>query len=269
MKRLASIGAGKMAEAIISGILKQDMIPSSQVYALNKGDLEQLEYLTRTYEIHTSEDYDYVVTGSDVVLLAVKPKDAKEVLLAMKPYLKDDVVIISVMAGVSTQQIETLIEKEVAVIRVMPNTSAMIGLSASALSFGQYADETAMKKAEAIFQAVGITERIEEDQMHAITALSGSGPAYFYYMVEAMLKEANALGISEQTAIKFVNQTILGASHMLIETNEKPEMLRKHITSPNGTTEQGIKALDDAGVKETIQKAVRQAYQRSIELSRT
>ncbi|PXW89830.1 pyrroline-5-carboxylate reductase [Streptohalobacillus salinus] len=266
--KIAFIGAGQMAEAIISGLVEKEEVQAQAIYATNKHDPEQLQRLTDTYGIKTSEDVKEAVSESDVVIIAVKPKDKDAALSEIKALLPQSTLVISVMAGVPTATIEAQLNAGVKVIRTMPNTSAKIGLGATALARGRFADDASIDTAAFIFNAVGITEEIAEKDMHAITAVSGSGPAYFYYMVEAMMEEAVALGLSETVSEAFIYQTILGASHMLQEIDLPPAVLRENITSPNGTTEAGLKALDQLKVKQAIRQAVKAAHDRSITLGK-
>jgi len=266
--KIAFIGAGQMAEAIISGLVEKERVQAQAIFATNKHDPEQLQRLTATYGIKTSDDVKEALTASDVVIIAVKPKDKAAALAEIKTSLPQSTLVISVMAGVTTAAIEEQLNQGVKVIRTMPNTSAKIGRSATALSRGRFADDAAIATAAFIFNAVGITEEIDEKDMHAITAVSGSGPAYFYYMVEAMMEEAVALGLSETVSEAFIYQTILGASHMLHETDVSPAELRKNITSPNGTTAAGLNTLDQLDVKQAIRQAVKAAHNRSIALGK-
>ena len=267
MKKITFIGAGQMAEAIISGILNKGTFTPAAIYATNKGNPDQLRYLKATYDINTSEKTQAVVAESDVIVLAVKPKDKTEAITSIKPYIKRDALVISVMAGVETATIEGLLSQPVKVIRVMPNTSAKVGLSATGLSRGTFADDEAVRLATTIFESIGSVVEVDEQDLHAVTAVSGSGPAYFYYMVEAMLEEGVALGLSEATAKDLVTQTISGAAKMLATSDVSPALLRKNITSPNGTTERAILTFDQHEMKTAIKKGVHGAYERSIELS--
>lgn len=267
MKKITFIGAGQMAEAIISGVLNKGTFTPEAIYATNKGNPDQLTYLTETYDINTSEQTQAVVTESDVIVLAVKPKDKTEAITSINPYVKRDATVISVMAGVETKAIEALLTQPIKVIRVMPNTSAKVGLSATGLSRGTFADDVAVQVATTIFEAIGSVVEVEEQDLHTVTAVSGSGPAYFYYMVEAMVEEGIALGLSEETTQDLVTQTISGAAKMLETSDLSPATLRKNITSPNGTTERAILTFDQCEMKAAIKKGVRGAYERSIELS--
>lgn len=267
MKKIAFIGAGQMAEAIISGVLSKGILSPEAVYATNRKNPDQLTYLTDTYQINTSDNLKLVVEESDVIILAVKPKDKTEAILSIKPYIKPEAIIISVMAGVETSEIEKTLEQPQRVIRVMPNTSAKIGLSATGLSRGRYADDESVKHAMTLFQAIGTVIEVEEQDMHAVTAVSGSGPAYIYYLVEAMLEEGHALGLTGEVTKQLVTQTVLGAANMLEISSLTPSTLRKNITSPNGTTERAIQTFDQLNVKESIRQGIRGAYERSVELS--
>lgn len=267
MKKITFIGAGQMAEAIISGVLNKGLFKPEAIYATNKGNPNQLAYLTTTYDINTSEKITDVLEESDVIVIAVKPKDKTEAITSIDPYIKEEAIVISVMAGVETATIESLLTNPMKVIRVMPNTSAKVGLSATGLSRGTFADDEAVRIATSIFEAIGSVVEVQEQDLHAVTAVSGSGPAYFYYMVEAMLEEGVALGLSEETTKDLVTETIKGAAKMLDTSDLSPAVLRKNITSPNGTTERAILTFDQCEMKTAIKKGVRGAHRRSVELS--
>jgi len=174
--------------------------------------------------------------------------------------------LISVVAGVTCEKIESYLQKDIAVIRVMPNISCAIGESATAVSRGKYATERHLNTACTLFEALGEVVVVDEANMDIITGLSGSGPAYFYYMVELMEKTAIAAGLSEEVAKKLLLQTLYGAAKMLRDSNEDPSSLRKKVTSPEGTTKAALEVFQAMGLEETVQKAVIKAAARSREL---
>ncbi|WP_062198455.1 pyrroline-5-carboxylate reductase [Massilibacterium senegalense] len=266
-KKIAFYGAGAMAEAIISGIVKSELIPSTNILAINRSNKDRLTYLEEIYHIQTSQNLQDLQSAT-IIFLAMKPKDVHKALLPLQQFLHNDALIISVAAGISCAQIEQACQKQVAVIRSMPNTSATLGLSATGIARGMYASDTHVQTAKTLLQTIGIVEEVEEDQLHVITGLSGSGPAYFYYVVEAMEVAAIQLGLPENLAHDFAVQTILGSASMLKETQKPAPLLRKEVTSPNGTTEAGIRTLDEYHVKEAIQQCVKNATKRSIELGK-
>jgi pyrroline-5-carboxylate reductase len=208
------------------------------------------------------------VKEADIVIFAMKPKDATEGITSVAPAIDEHQLIISVLAGVATETIVSLIGKNVAVVRAMPNTSAAIGHSATALALGRYANEKHLSVAKELFRTVGIVTVVPEEDLHAVTALSGSGPAYVYYLVEAMEKTANEIGLDRSVAKELILQTIIGAAQMLKATNKHPCTLRKEVTSPGGTTEAGIEVLERYRYQEAVIACIKRATKRSEELGK-
>lgn len=268
MKKIAFIGAGSMAEAIIVGMLRKQLVASEQIYVTNKSDIERLKNLKRTYDVITDVDKARVIKDANIVILSMKPQDVEEAVTDIKPFLTDDQLVISVIAGVSTERIQQLLEKEVPIIRAMPNTSASIGLSGTAISSGSLATTKHIEVAKQLFDTIGLTVIVDEKDMHIVTAISGSGPAYIYYLVEAMEEAAVAAGCDSKIANDLIVQMIKGASEMLKTSNKSAKQLREEITSPAGTTEAGLKTLATYNFQEALQACVNSARERSIELGK-
>ncbi|WP_117167973.1 pyrroline-5-carboxylate reductase [Paraliobacillus sediminis] len=266
--KIAFIGAGSMAEALIAGIIKSKVLESTQIVVTNRANEVRLKDLSNLYNVQTTHEIKSAVESADAIFLAMKPKDVSGALAEIKPFLSDEQVIISVLAGIPSQFITENLGLNLSVIRAMPNTSATIGYSATALTGGSFVRQEQMNLVTELFETVGTVTIVEEEQMHVVTAISGSGPAYFYYIVEAMEKAAQDGGLDQQHAKELINQTILGAAQMLQQAEEDPVTLRKRITSPGGTTESGIKALDKHEVNKAFEAAVKQAAQRSEELGK-
>ncbi|ART77056.1 pyrroline-5-carboxylate reductase [Sutcliffiella horikoshii] len=264
--KIAFIGAGSMAEAIIAGLLKQGICAKEDITVTNKQDQQRLESLKDKYGVTIMENKEAAVKGANVIFLAMKPKDAKDGIQAIKSYVTKEQLIVSVLAGISTDVIQDLFEQELRVIRSMPNTSAAIGLSATAIAKGSLATESDLTLVQSLFSAIGLCTIVEEDQLHAVTGVSGSGPAYIYYIAEAMEKAALAQGLDTEVAKKLVSQTLLGAAHMLQETDKDAEVLRREVTSPGGTTQRGISVLDDWKVSEAFENCIKGATERSREM---
>ncbi|MGD6781481.1 pyrroline-5-carboxylate reductase [Sutcliffiella horikoshii] len=264
--KIAFIGAGSMAEAIIAGLLKQEICTKENIRVTNKQDQHRLESLKNKYGVTIMENKEVAVKDADVIFLAMKPKDAKDGIQAIKSYVTKEQLIVSVLAGISTEVIQDLFEQELRVIRSMPNTSAAIGLSATAIAKGSFATESDLALVQSLFSAIGLCTIVEEDQLHAVTGVSGSGPAYIYYIAEAMEKAALAQGLDTEVAKKLVSQTLIGAAHMLQETDKDAEVLRREVTSPGGTTQRGISVLDDWKVSEAFQNCIKGATERSREM---
>ncbi|WP_404428521.1 pyrroline-5-carboxylate reductase [Sutcliffiella horikoshii] len=264
--KIAFIGAGSMAEAIITGLLKQEICTKENIRVTNKQDQQRLESLKNKYGVTIMENKEAAVKDANVIFLAMKPKDAKDGIQAIKSYVTKEQLIVSVLAGISTEVIQDLFEQELRVIRSMPNTSAAIGLSATAIAKGSFATESDLALVQSLFSAIGLCTIVEEDQLHAVTGVSGSGPAYIYYIAEAMEKAALAQGLDIDVAKKLVSQTLMGAAHMLQETDKDAEVLRKEVTSPGGTTQRGISLLDERKVSEAFESCIEGATERSREM---
>jgi len=265
-KNVAFLGAGSMAEAIISGIVHSEIMQSSQILVTNRGNTGRLNYLEKKYGVRAVEDKEELVQEADILILAAKPHDIQSSILEIQPYLRPDQLLISVAAGVETENIEYWSGLEMSVIRAMPNTSAQIGFSATAIAPGKYAKEKHIQESMNLLNTIGTTTVIKEADMHVATAIAGSGPAFIYYMVEAMQIAAEEFGLDAKIARELLTQTVLGAGKMLKESGDTPEGLREKITSPNGTTEAGIKTLDSHYFKRIMMDSIESAKKRSIEL---
>jgi pyrroline-5-carboxylate reductase len=264
-RSIAFIGAGSMAEALIAGMTKTFCHPT-QIVVTNRQNRARLEELKRTYGVHAAQDAQRAVQHADIVILAMKPKDVAEAMAAVAPAIRPNQLILSLLAGVTTETIEQLARRDVAVVRAMPNTSAAVGLSATAIAGGRFASEQHLETAKQLFETVGIVTIVPERDLHAVTGLSGSGPAYVYYLVEAMEKAAADIGLERDVAKTLILQTIIGAAEMLKASDKHPSVLRREVTSPGGTTEAGIKMLEQYRFQEAIAACIRRATARSEEL---
>jgi pyrroline-5-carboxylate reductase len=262
------IGAGAMAEAILEGLLKRREITSSQVSMVNRGDRDRMSTLVKRYGLEAAKQTIDHVALADVVILAVKPKDAEEALTFWQNRLRPGQLLISVVAGITTQTIEEFVHNRVAVVRAMPNTSCAVGLSATALCGGRAVTEQQFAMAERIFMSVGSVVRVDESAMDAVTGLSGSGPAYIYYMAEALQTAGMHAGLPAETARQLTVQTLLGAAHMLMESGKEAEQLRREVTSPGGTTMAGLEVLRRFDVAEAMKMAVLRAKERAGEMGK-
>lgn len=269
MKKLVFIGSGSMAEAMIAGILKASIVEKQYIYVTNKQDKARLLYMKEIYGIKTSYDQNELFEGADVIILAMKPKDVKDALTVIRPYLTEKQLVLSVIAGVMTETIEETLHKAIPVIRTMPNTSAKIGYSATAIAKGKYVHEEHLNIAVELLQTIGTTKVLAEKDMHTVTAVSGSGPAFIYYFIEAMTKAALKAGMDQQTADELIIQTIIGAGKMLEQSGDSPEILRKNITSQGGTTEAGLTALIQNNFENIIIDCIQSARNRSLDLAET
>ena len=264
--KLGFLGGGAMAEALIAGILKKELLPSSQITVSDLSN-PRLTYLQEKYSVVVSDNNRDLVTAADIVILAVKPFVVEKILLEVKNLFIQNKMIISIAAGLTTAYVEELIAVPVPVVRVMPNTPALIGAGISAVASGKYADQQAEEKAVAVFSAVGKTVLLQESLMDSVTGLSGSGPAYIYLILEALSDAGVRMGLPRDVATLLSAQTMIGAAGMVMETGEHVAVLKERVTTPGGTTVAGLFSLEEAGVRAALMKAVEAATVRSRELS--
>lgn len=266
MQKIVFAGAGSMAEAIIQGWVKEGVVSPSTIYVMNKSNEAKLQSLATNFGVNIITNRADILPEADLLILAMKPKDVVNGMKDISPYLKDDCAILSIVAGTSIEKIHNLLGNR-PVARVMPNTSATIGMSASGITFS---DETP-KRLKATFmtmlEAVGIVFEVQEDELHAITALSGSGPAYLYYLIEAFEQATLKYGLPRETIRALAVQTMAGAAEMLKQSDEEPSELRRKVTSPGGTTAAGIHALETHHFKDAIESCIDEAAKRSEELA--
>ena len=263
--KVVFVGAGNMAEAIVSGMLAESFCAPEKIVMTDIRP-ERLTDLENEYGVTVSTD-NSVVKNAEMVVLAVKPQVLPEVLKDLAADLRPETLIISIAAGISTAKIESTLGGERRVVRVMPNTPALVGQGASALAAGSNADEADLEVTEAILQCVGLAVRVEETDMDAVTALSGSGPAYVFYLLEGMLAASEKMGLDEETARWLALKTVEGAARLMTDSGETAEALRQKVTSKGGTTEAAVRLLDKAGVKKAVVKAILAARKKSVELS--
>ena len=265
-KRLFFLGAGSMSEAILKGLLATATIPAEQVTVCNRQHYARLHELRDQYGALPSYDKLVDIAQAEIIVLAVKPFDVANALTEVRERLRPDQLVISVAAGVATETIEALLPSPLPIVRAMPNTSSFVQESATAICGGRWATSEALALARELFAAIGTVVTVEEGAMDAVTGLSGSGPAYFYYVAEALLAAGEAVGLPAETSRDLLIQTLYGAARMLRETGKGPGELRRQVTSPNGTTMAGIAALDDAAVAAALRRAVERATARAREM---
>jgi pyrroline-5-carboxylate reductase len=260
------IGAGSIAKTMINGLITKRVVKGEKIWVANKENKERLLEVSKKYHVNCVADTKKVLDNAEAIIIAVKPKDIPDVLKEIKPAISEKQLVISVVAGVTTVTIENYVDKKLRVIRCMPNTSCAVGESATAVAKGRYANQSHLSAACRLFKALGEVVVVDEANMDIVTGLSGSGPAYFYYMVELMEKTAVSAGLSREVAKKLLLQTLYGAAKMLMDTNEDPSSLRKKVTSPEGTTFAAMEVFESMGLENTVNKAVIKAAARSKEL---
>lgn len=265
-QHICFIGAGAMAEAIIAGLLKS-IAAKDNISVINKADMRRLDILEKRFDIHCPEKKERAITCADIVILAVKPADVHEAMRVWGKLLKPEKhLLISVVAGVPAKRLESYMEDGVPVIRAMPNTSSTIGQSATAIAPGRWADAGHLQLTERIFKAIGTVVTLEEEYLNAVTALSGSGPAFVYFFVEALEQAGVTAGLNPDLARKLTVQTLFGAAEMLVAAEEEPKRLRHKVTSPGGTTAAGLDALKSHGFSQAVQAAVLSARDRAKQM---
>lgn len=269
MTRIAVIGGGRIGEALVSGLLVSDWKARDLVIA------EKLEtrarQLTTDYGVRVTDNLRDAVEGADVVVIAVKPGDVDAMLTELSVIQEnsdDDLLLVSLVAGIPTSKMENLLIAGTAVVRVMPNTPMLVGKGASAVCGGRYATPAQLELVEQMLGAVGTVRRVKEAQMDAVTAVSGSGPAYVFLAVEAMIDSGVALGLTRTIAADLAVQTFVGASAMLSESGESPVELRAAVTSPGGATAAGVRVLESEGLRSAFYEAMAAVRDRSAELGK-
>lgn len=265
-KKIVFVGGGNMGEALIAGLLKSGHWKPSQITACDIRP-DQLAQLQLRYKVHASADNRWAVRGASVILLAVKPQHMKHVLEDLGPVIQKDQLVLSIAAGITTAFIEKFLAKGVPVIRIMPNTPALVSQGMAGLARGKSAKDPHERLASSIMATVGQVVTVPEREIDAVTAVSGSGPAYVFYVAEAMKDAAVAMGLAPHVADQLVRQTIQGAGILLAQSHEEPQTLRTRVTSPGGTTEAALKVMEKAKVRAIFKKALLRARSRSIELS--
>ncbi|ADY84103.1 MULTISPECIES: pyrroline-5-carboxylate reductase [Acinetobacter] len=257
------IGGGNMAQALIGGLISRGLPPTRITVS---DPVEQIRQLLQEKEVHVTQDNVAAIKNADVVVLAVKPQVLATVLRPLKGLLSDKLVI-SIIAGAEIQTISNLIDSN-RIVRVMPNTPALVQTGAHGIYANDVVGTSDRELTSQILAATGLTIWVNsEAQIDAVTAVSGSGPAYFFYLMESMIRAGKNLGLDEKVATALTLQTALGAAQMAITSSNTPSELRKNVTSPNGTTQAALEVFDRAQISQNIQSALAAAQKRSQELA--
>lgn len=257
------IGGGNMAQALIGGLISRGLPPTRITVS---DPVEQIRQLLQEKEVHVTQDNVAAIKNADVVVLAIKPQVLATVLRPLKGLLSDKLVI-SIIAGAEIQTISNLIDSN-RIVRVMPNTPALVQTGAHGIYANDVVGTSDRELTSQILAATGLTIWVNsEAQIDAVTAVSGSGPAYFFYLMESMIRAGKNLGLDEKVATALTLQTALGAAQMAITSSNTPSELRKNVTSPNGTTQAALEVFDRAQISQNIQSALAAAQKRSQELA--
>jgi pyrroline-5-carboxylate reductase len=261
-KQVGFVGTGNMGEALMKGLLSRRLCLPDGILCSDVR-VDRLKVIAEMYGVKTTQNNREVVKQSDIIILAVKPQILKQVVGEMAEQLNPSKLVISIAAGVAMESIEFCAKKDVRLIRVMPNICVSVGEGIAAISANKMATPDDQKVAKAIFDSVGKSLFMEEHLLDAVTGLSGSGPAYVFLIIDALADGGVKMGLTKSDALLLASQTVLGSAKMLMETGEHPGRLKDSVTSPGGTTIEGLHALEDGGVRTTLIRAVEAATQRS------
>lgn len=265
-RKIAFIGAGNMGEALLGGLLKSELTPPQNIMATDVRE-HRLEEIRDKWRINATGDNRQAVEFADVIVLCVKPQALAQVLEGIRDVIREEQLIISIIAGITTRTINQFIGKKNPVVRVMPNIPAVVDEAASAVCLGQFAQEIHKEIAMKIFSSVGEVESVPEELMDVVTGLSGSGPAYIYMVIEALTDGGVLMGLPRNIATRLATQTVLGSAKLVRETGVHPAVLKDQVTTPGGTTILAIKELEESGLRPMLIRAVETASKRSRELS--
>jgi pyrroline-5-carboxylate reductase len=261
---IALLGVGKLGEALLSGLLRSGL-PAASVLAAERHP-ERAAEIAERYGVRTPSP-EQATAQADVVLLAVKPQDMRALLTDVAAHVRPGTLVVSMAAGITSALVEELLPEGTHVVRVMTNTPVFVDEAMSAISAGSHATGEHLQVVEDLLSPVGKVVRVPESQQDAVTALSGSGPAYFFFLVEAMIDAGILLGLPRAVAAELIVQTAVGSARMLRESGEHPVLLREAVTSPGGTTIAAIRTMEDHGVRAAMLAAIEAARDRSRELA--
>ncbi len=266
LRRLGIVGTGRIGEAILSGLLRSGWITPDQVMCTDR-DPRRTAFIAETHGVAVSTDNTTALVDCDVILVAVKPQAIGELLDEIGSVLGIHQTVISVAAGITTERFERAFTADVPVVRVMTNTPVLIDEAMSVAAGGSHADDAHVDLAMEILSHVGQVIRMREEHLDAVTALSGSGPAYFFLLAEAMIDAGILLGLPRDVSTQLIVQTMVGSALMLRDSGVHPVELREQVTSPGGTTIAAIRKLESAGVRAAFLDAIEAARDRSVELA--
>lgn len=264
-KRLAILGLGKLGGILLRGFIEGGLVSPSQVRATDKR-LTTASKLAEEFKVELGEDNQLAAEQADIILLCVRPRTVLEVVRNIGPVLREDQLLISVAASVSTGQIEEALPIPVPVVRAMPNTPCSVGCGMTAVCRGRFANETHLSDTTRLFGSVGETITLDEKHFDAVTGLSASGPAFIYIILESLAEAGVKVGLPRDIATLLAAQTTLGAAKVVLETGSHPALLKDAVTTPAGCTIDGIMELEEGKLRVTLIKAVMKATARAREL---
>lgn len=267
MKKIGFIGCGNMSQAMIGGIIKSKTFESKDIIVsdLNKNNLEIME---NKYGVSTTTDNLKVAKESDILILAIKPNLYNIVISQIKDSIKSSVIIVTIAAGKSIESTEMTFGKKIKVVRVMPNTPALVGEGMSSMVPNKLVETEELEEIRKIFESFGKTEIVEEKLMDVVTSVSGSAPAYVYMFIEAMADGAVLDGMPRDKAYKMAAQTVLGSAKMVLETGMHPGQLKDMVCSPGGTTIEAVTILEEKGLRSAVITAMKKCTEKSKKMSK-
>jgi pyrroline-5-carboxylate reductase len=266
-KTIAVLGTGNMGTSLLLGILKAGLTPARKLIGCDINS-EKLQSLEEQWHIRTGLGLREAVAESEIILLCVKPMTIPKVLKEIKPAMRDEHLVISIAAGVRIAFLQEILGRKIGIVRTMPNIASTVDEGATALAYGEFVTDAQKKIAEAIFKAVGETVTVAEEQLDAVTGLSGSGPAYIYMVIEALIDGGVKMGLARDVATRLAIQTVLGSAKLVKSSGLHPAILRDQVTTPGGTAINAIHELESHGLRSMLINAVATATRRSEELSK-
>lgn len=265
---LAVLGAGNIGSALVGGLLRGGDLPPERLRATRRSDAGRARLAERFAGVTVTADNAEAVRGASVVLVSVKPQNASALMEEIRQHLAPGTLVLSTLAGVTTDALAAALKQDLPVVRAMPNTPALVDEGATAIAPGRWAEAAHVDTARAVFEAVGLVEVVPEGLMDAVTGLSGSGPAYVFMVIEGLTDAGVKQGLPRPTAHRLAVQTVLGAARLALETGEHPAILRDQVTTPGGTTIAAVAELEKHGLRTMMIDAVQIATERSAQLSR-
>jgi pyrroline-5-carboxylate reductase len=266
-RTVAILGTGNMGTSLLQGIIKAGLTPAKKIIGCDL-NTEKLQLLEQQWHVRTGVNLREAVSEAEVILLCVKPMTIPKVLKEIKTVMRDEHLVISIAAGVRIAFLQEIIGRKVGIVRTMPNIASTVDEGATAIAYGDNVTETQKRIAEAIFKAVGETVTVAEEQLDAVTGLSGSGPAYVYMVIEALIDGGVKMGLARDIASRLAIQTVLGSAKLVKTSGLHPAILRDQVTTPGGTAINAIHELESHGLRSMLINAVATATRRSEELSK-
>ena len=266
-KRVGFIGAGNMAQAIIGGVTHADLISRDEIIASGRTH-ETVDRVSKIYGVSATTDNCEVAKADKMLFLCVKPKNIPEVISQIKDIVKEDTVIISIAAGVSTETLEKLFGRPLKIIRVMPNLPAIVGAGVSEICANSYVTDDEKSKVVDIFNCLGNAYIVKEQDMDVVSALSGGSPAFVAMFIEALADGAVAEGMHRDMAYELAARTVAGTARLIVQNNMHPAILKDKVCSPGGTTIEGVDVLENSGFRGSVMEAIRASSEKSKEMAR-